>query len=679
MARKQLVPLDMNTNKVTNLGTPTSGTDAATKDYVDANSGGSPSVRREILDGQTISFTDDIVYVESSVSTIYLPHDTTGHTGKRITIGSLNGPVDIIEVINPSPLSISTVTLYKVFDLVVLEAQPYGALSNNWQVVERIENVTDRIVDSETNTSVLYVPYVGASTDIDASGVSLKITSVIGPDDTGISVGAGAQVTPNTSGGDASLGGGFALGNGNGGRAILSAGNADTSGGFDGDGGHVYIQAGEHAGSGVPGWFEFGRSSKAEYLKMDIENLTANREVQFPDADGELIVKNSGGLITNAQGVVGTAGWGIFSGGDGTGWLKTSTLSTSREYQLPDTDGNIALQSYVDDEISSIDLSGYVPYTGATNDLDMTGNAITASDFYGEEIGVSSGGNGYAVLNELSLIFGTSASGIQIGQDPLKPNVLQIRKGDVSSELANIDVDGLTAERTFELPDASGTIALISDIPAGGGDVEGPASSTNNALALFDGTTGKLLKDNDQLRFTPGTGGGASLNFAVGGGEDTFIDSEGDLYIGFNSTAYNLNIHRDTFISGNVSANEVWTEFLGGYDGPVLTFSYEGAATSNIEMKPGTTVPFATNPSIGVVGTNISLDINASGTGSVNVEGVAIKDGLVDGVDVANTVTRVVHGSNASMARPSGINYVEWVGSVAPTNATANDTWVDTN
>ena len=36
-------------------------------------------------------------------------------------------------------------------------------------------------------------------------------------------------------------------------------------------------------------------------------------------------------------------------------------------------------------------------------------------------------------------------------------------------------------------------------IPIGGGDVAGPASSTNNHVALFDGTTGKLLKDGGAL------------------------------------------------------------------------------------------------------------------------------------------------------------------------------------
>ena len=48
--------------------------------------------------------------------------------------------------------------------------------------------------------------------------------------------------------------------------------------------------------------------------------------------------------------------------------------------------------------------------------------------------------------------------------------------------------------------------------------------------------------------------------------------------------------------------------------------------------------------------------------------------------DSTNTVPfrRVVHGATASTARPNA-THVEWVGSVAPTNAnTTNDTWVDT-
>ena len=183
-------------------------------------------------------------------------------------------------------------------DLVVLEAKAYGALSNNWQVVERVENVTDRIVDSETNASVLYVPYVGASGDLDFSGVSVKTVSVSGPDDSGISVGAGAVVTPDTNGGDAALGGGGALGNGNGGRAILAAGNADTSGSYDGDGGNVYLQVGQANGSGAPGVFEFRQRGKTEYATLNLDPLTTSIAIQFPQASGTLVAADGTNKIT---------------------------------------------------------------------------------------------------------------------------------------------------------------------------------------------------------------------------------------------------------------------------------------------------------------------------------------------------------------------------------------------
>lgn len=42
-----------------------------------------------------------------------------------------------------------------------------------------------------------------------------------------------------------------------------------------------------------------------------------------------------------------------------------------------------------------------------------------------------------------------------------------------------------------------------------------------------------------------------------------------------------------------------------------------------------------------------------------------------------STFVRALHGSNANTARPNAL-YVEWVGSVAPLNATTSDTWIHT-
>lgn len=44
-----------------------------------------------------------------------------------------------------------------------------------------------------------------------------------------------------------------------------------------------------------------------------------------------------------------------------------------------------------------------------------------------------------------------------------------------------------------------------------------------------------------------------------------------------------------------------------------------------------------------------------------------------------SAVTRILHGSSAATARPVWATYVEWVGSVQPTNMTATDTWVNTS
>ena len=41
-----------------------------------------------------------------------------------------------------------------------------------------------------------------------------------------------------------------------------------------------------------------------------------------------------------------------------------------------------------------------------------------------------------------------------------------------------------------------------------------------------------------------------------------------------------------------------------------------------------------------------------------------------------STFVRVHHGADETVARPSSL-YVEWVGNVAPLNATVEDTWIN--
>ena len=58
------------------------------------------------------------------------------------------------------------------------------------------------------------------------------------------------------------------------------------------------------------------------------------------------------------------------------------------------------------------------------------------------------------------------------------------------------DPTDLTADQASTILDAAtDPFVRTSGLGAGTGDVVGPASATDNAVAVFDGTTGKLLKN----------------------------------------------------------------------------------------------------------------------------------------------------------------------------------------
>lgn len=68
--------------------------------------------------------------------------------------------------------------------------------------------------------------------------------------------------------------------------------------------------------------------------------------------------------------------------------------------------------------------------------------------------------------------------------------------------------------------------------------------------------------------------------------------------------------------------------------------------------------------SIKVVNRTKNIRLNHAGKGDTGATGIS-------------TMVRVKHDANATVDRPNAL-YVEWMGSVAPTNATAVDTWIVT-
>jgi hypothetical protein len=78
--------------------------------------------------------------------------------------------------------------------------------------------------------------------------------------------------------------------------------------------------------------------------------------------------------------------------------------------------------------------------------------------------------------------------------------------------------------------DASGNLEYST--PTGGGDVTGAASSVNNNIAVFDGTTGKVIKDGGETI--------ASINSSIAGKENTITAGTTGQYFRGDKTFQNL-------------------------------------------------------------------------------------------------------------------------------------------
>ena len=85
-------------------------------------------------------------------------------------------------------------------------------------------------------------------------------------------------------------------------------------------------------------------------------------------------------------------------------------------------------------------------------------------------------------------------------QHVLDAEVQAIKLDDFATPDDNTDLDASLTEHGLLLKLGGGTTNFLRAdgtwaAPAGGGDVTGPSSSTDNAIARFDGTTGKIIQD----------------------------------------------------------------------------------------------------------------------------------------------------------------------------------------
>ena len=314
-------------------------------------------------------------------------------------------------------------------------------------------------------------------------------------------------------------------------------------------------------------------------------------------ADGSVLLKNNvtsflAGYV-NLGGIVTGNGFSVGLPNGGSPLINQLIFNSSAAYNytFPAATGTLALTS---------NLSSYVPYTGATSTVNLGNNVIYSANAIIEGTGSLNGalsikqyatplttGSGYT-----SLFAGTSSLGMTFG----------------TSNAAFFDGSTITANRTYTLPNASGTLALTSDLT---GYVTLATAQTITGLKKFDASL--LLKDSATISTTSGY---LALNFVK-------ATTQSSLYLtsdtGFtsslifnNAASYNYTYPAAT---GTIALGTGTTNYLPKFTG--TSTIGDSAITDN-----GTTVTLVSRALAGT-----SATFSSSVTATTATTGAAIKLG----------------------------------------------------
>jgi hypothetical protein len=231
-----------------------------------------------------------------------------------------------------------------------------------------------------------------------------------------------------------------------------------------------------------------------------------------------------------------------------------------------------------------------------------------------------------------------AASHATNGTDPISPSSIGAIAGSLVTSVGSPGTD-------TNVPTEKAVRAAIST--AGGGDVSGPSSSVDTHVAVFDGTSGKLIKDGGAISVAPTT-----YQLIFDGSATTFADGSS---IGWAGTCVPGSAAQCTTswtvpVGVNAVRVEIWGGGAGGNGGNATTRTGGGGSGGGYSRKDCAVTP----------GGSLSIAVGMGGTGGA-AAGYA-GDGGTSSVTGCLTVYGALHG--AGVLNAAGLP--GWIKSSAP-------------
>jgi hypothetical protein len=339
------------------------------------------------------------------------------------------------------------------------------------------------------------------------------------------------------------------------------------------------------------GFVTIGTTQTISGAKTFSNNLTLTSVANTPTDPDKFLTLNASNVVTYRTGAE------VLSDIGGQGALTLTTSGSSGAATL--VGNNLNIPNY------GSALSGYVPYTGATTNVNLASRYLQANYLvvdgqsnatainFKQYSSVSFLGDGYTGMGSVSVdkMFFNFAQG---------SNIFKTFYFDVSAITGN-------ATRAYIMPNADGTLALTSQIPT--------VSGTTNYVAKF---TSSSAVGNSQI-FDNGT------NVGIGNASPAYkLDVSGSIY-GTNiigSTSLNVSSGNGLFLNntGNTNYYTLYTNSSNvfnigfGSTTPIVSINSSGNITANSFIKSGGT----SSQYLMADGSTSTLTNPVTGTGTAN-------------------------------------------------------------